>query len=206
MNFRRKFITIAIISAAFLACSTIISANAGMLTAPTPVVYSDNTVSVKTILAQLGYIPATQVNGYMDVNTRGAIASFQQDNGLKSDGVIDPQTAQMLNAKYTGELATPPLETQTIQQPRLEEKTAYSSDVLAIQKILFKLQFSTLKPDGYMNSVTRAAISNFQASSGLPTNGEVDQATANALNAAYENAFVTEKAHPCKSIMMGAFC
>jgi peptidoglycan hydrolase-like protein with peptidoglycan-binding domain len=205
MQYRKKLVIIAF-SIILVGASASTKASAGMLTAPTPVVYSDNTLSVKTILAQLGYIPEAQVNGYMDVNTRGAITVFQQQNNLKADGLIDPKTAQLLNARYTGELATPAPGTAQIPPQRIQERSVYSSDVLDIEKILYKLQFLTLKPAGYMNPKVRAAISNFQASAGLPANGEVDKATANALNAAYENDFIIKNEHPCKSIMMGAFC
>jgi len=185
MQLNKKFILVAAISAAFI-CPLAPANAAGLLSAPAAqVAYSENTLSTQTILAQLSYLSSAQVNGYMDTATRGAIASFQQDNGLKTDGLIDPLTAQLLNTKYSGQLSnTNPSYAPSLATPSLQVlgNIPYSSDVFAIQQILYKLGFLKSEADGHMDTNTRLAIAEFQTVNNLPSTGDVDQATADLMN------------------------
>jgi len=59
---------------------------------------AQNIASIQTTLSNLGYFVGSYgATGVMNNTTRIAIKQFQADAGLKSDGVVGLQTAEMLN-------------------------------------------------------------------------------------------------------------
>lgn len=187
MKINCKLLLSTAISTAFLIAPVTAKANLG--SSLTSSSYSDNTYSIQTILAKIGYVPPSQVNGYMDTTTRNAIASFQQANGLAANGLIDPKTAELLNNAFiaapTQAAPVPQQMPQFSSAPAPEEAAVYSSNSLAIQQILYRLGYLQATPNGYMDAQTRSAIIQFQNQAGLAPNGEIDEATATALNNAY---------------------
>lgn len=64
--------------------------------APTPT--SGSVREVQSRLAELRFLPPTQVDGKLGPRTRHAITAFQQWNGLTPDGIAGPRTGAKLRA------------------------------------------------------------------------------------------------------------
>src|SRR5690606_36122275 len=58
-----------------------------------------------------------------------------------------------------------------IQHMPEEERALSREEVIELQEILNSLDFDTGTPDGILGSQTRAAVRDFQAQNGLPTDG-----------------------------------
>src|SRR5215475_4926464 len=59
----------------------------------------DTTTWLQRNLAGIGYLPLSGVDGNYGPQTRGAVRSFQHDNGLAEDGVYGPRTELALHNK-----------------------------------------------------------------------------------------------------------
>jgi lysozyme family protein len=117
----------------------------------------DETLELQRTLNDLDYnLPLT---GIYDDATRAAVKTFQTKRGLKADGLAGPLT----NAKLVEALR--------------------AKIVLEAQTKLASLGYNPGPLDGIMGKRTRSAIGSFQARSGLPQTGELDEVTLTALEA-----------------------
>lgn len=139
--------------------------------------------AVKTLqekLISLGYLK-TNATGYYGSATFAAVKAFQQDNGLKADGIAGNETQTKLfaangsnnnNNNGTGSYSTLKLGME-------------STEVKSLQQRLIDLGYMKGSATGYYGDVTFAAVKAFQKAHGLSVDGVAGKATQQAL---YGNA------------------
>lgn len=123
-------------------------------------------------LATCGYDCSGDEPGVFGEATRAAVARFQEDRGLRPDGVCGPQTWQALvEAGW-----------------RLGDRLLYhrypmlrGDDVAELQRRLGALGFDAGRVDGIFGEQTAAALVDFQRNAGLTADGICGPATIAAL-------------------------
>ncbi|WP_066497700.1 M14 family metallopeptidase [Abyssisolibacter fermentans] len=58
-------------------------------------------IEIQSLLKQIGYNPGP-IDGYFGTQTENAVKAFQRDNGLVADGIIGPNTYQIINTLLNG--------------------------------------------------------------------------------------------------------
>ena len=134
-------------------------------------------------LSELGYFGGESDDTY-DAETRSALESFQQANGLEVTGVADSATRERLDSgdalsrqDYLTRFSN------AYAQMTPLEKGNVSNDVLVMQRRLKEYGFFSGEPDGSFNEATRQAVESFQMVNGLPVNGVADGSTLMRLMA-----------------------
>ncbi len=125
----------------------------------------DDVLSLQSRLRELGYIDSA--TGYYGTDTAAAVVKFQQRNNLAVDGMIGPETKEML---YSGDAVANAI------------SYGENSDVVKrYQARLNKLGYLTTEPDGNFGHDTEAAVKLFQELNGLIADGYVGPATKELL-------------------------
>ena len=134
-------------------------------------------------LFSLGYLSVDPDEIY-DANTRQAIESFQQANGLEVTGEANAATLERLNGadavsrqEYLRRFANAYAEMTPL------EKGASNNQVLVMQKRLKEYGYFSGAADGVFGDATRMAVESFQMVNGLPVTGVADGATLMRLMA-----------------------
>ena len=156
---------------------------------------ADEVVALEEKLAELGYM-AGETDGVFDADTRSALESFQQANGLEVTGEADATTLQRLDSAdalsrqgYLARFAN------AYAQMTPLEKGSTSNDVLAVQRKLKEYGYFAGEPDGAFGDDTQLAVERFQMVNGLPVTGVADGAVLMRLmadNPITWPAFLTE--------------
>ena len=177
MNFKK---ILAGIAAAMLLC--------GALADPVDTEYlvdmtSEEVVRLEQRLSQLGYLSG-ESNEIYDADTRLAIESFQQANGLEVTGTVDVATMTRLNSDealsrqdYLRRFAN----AYTNMTPL--EKGDVSNDVLLMQRRLKEYGYFAGDCDGVFGEATEMAVKSFQMVNGLSVTGIASGATLMRLMA-----------------------
>ena len=134
-------------------------------------------------LSELGYFSA-EVNDTYDAETRSALESFQQANGLEVTGAADSATLERLNsgdALSRQDYLTRFANAYAGMTPL--ERGNVSNDVLVMQRKLKEYGFFSGEPDGSFNEATRQAVESFQMVNGLTITGVADGSTLMRLMA-----------------------
>ena len=172
--------TLALLAALSLSCSA--------LSEPVDTEYlvdmtSDQVVRLEQRLSELGFFNAESDSTY-DAETRAALESFQQANGLEVTGLADSATLERLNSQdavsrqdYLTRFAN-----AYAQMAKLELGTT-SNDVLVMQRHLKDFGYFSGEPSGRFDDATRQAVESFQMVNGLPITGVADGATLMRLMA-----------------------
>ena len=167
-------------------------------TVPTETLQKNSSgADVKTVqrrLKELGYY-TSQIDGNFDSYTIKALKAFQEDNGLKADGIAGKETYKVLFAESTlAKGTTPTPEPTTTPVPGDEEsgvpteasyetlrKGTVSAEVALMQQTLIDLGYLTGAPDGNYGTATEKAVRAFQKTNGLGTDGTAGSATLSLL-------------------------
>lgn len=138
---------------------------------------SDQVVQLEERLSELGYFNGESDATY-DAETRSALESFQQANGLQVTGAADSATLERLNSAdalsrqdYLTRFAKAYAQMATLQLG------SASNDVLVLQRKLKEFGYFSGSPDGTFDAATRQAVESFQMVNGLPITGVADGAT-----------------------------
>ena len=150
--------------------------------------------TVQRRLKELGYYNG-RVDGKFGYQSVNALKAFQEDNGLKADGVAGKSTYQVLfseNVLKNG--ATPTPVPEATPAPGDEEsgipteasyetlrKGTASAEVARMQQTLIDLGYLTGEPDGNYGTATERAVRAFQKNNGLGADGTAGSATLNLL-------------------------
>ncbi len=144
---------------------------------------SDQVVHLEERLADLGYFSGESDATY-DAETRSALESFQQANGLEVTGNADSATLERLDSAdalsrqdYLTRFANAYAQMATLQ------KGSMSNDVLVMQRKLKEFGYFSGVPNGTFDDATRQAVESFQLVNGLPITGIADGATLMRLMA-----------------------
>ena len=144
---------------------------------------SDEVVLLENRLSELGYF-SSESDATYDAETRSALESFQQANGLEVTGAADETTMERLNSAdavsrqdYLTRFAN------AYAQMTPLEKGSVSNDVLVMQRRLKEYGYFSGEPDGSFSDATRQAVESFQMVNGLPVTGVADGATLMRLMA-----------------------
>lgn len=134
-------------------------------------------------LYDLGYLSG-ESDGVFDGDTRSALESFQQANGLEVNGAADEATLERLDSAdalsrqgYLTRFAN----AYALMTPL--EMGSTSNDVLSVQRKLKEYGYFLGEPDGAFNETTREAVERFEMVNGLPVNGVADGAVLMRLMA-----------------------
>ena len=156
---------------------------------------SEEVLRLERQLSELGYFTGESDDIY-DSETRMALESFQQANGLPVTGMADSATTERLNSDealsrqgYLSRFAN-----AYAQMTPLEQGST-SGDVLVMQRKLKDYGYFAGEPDGAFGDTTRQAVETFQMTNGLPVTGVADGAVLMRLMADSPiswSAFLTE--------------
>lgn len=140
-------------------------------------------------------IPRISITGILDEETVDAIKAFQRVMGLPQTGLLDFETNYLLNRSYyeTQQKNSPPRLVQVFPDKTYVILPGEESFLVAqIQLFLSLLQeyfvnFESQPLNGVYDEPTVANIKEIQRISSLPTTGEMDKSTWNALALLYNN-------------------
>ncbi len=166
-----------------LAGLLLFGAAAESISTPLPELTGDEVVRLETRLSELGYFGG-DADETFDSDTRSALESFQQANGLEVTGAVDDTVFERLNSadalsrqdyltRFAGAYA----------QMEALRKGSVSNDVLVMQRKLRELGYFSGEPDGAFSEATQRAVESFQMVNGLPITGVADGATLMRLMA-----------------------
>ena len=144
---------------------------------------ADEVLALEERLSDLGYMSG-EADGTFDADTRSALESFQQANGLEVTGEADAETLERLDSAealsrqgYLARFAN------AYAQMTPLEKGSTSNDVLSVQRKLKEYGYFLGDPDGVFAESTQQAVESFQMVNGLPVTGVADGAVLMRLMA-----------------------
>ena len=162
--------------------------------------------SLQQLLVDQGYLNAGGADGIYGGGTEKAVAKFQADQKLISDGVAWPQTQKRLNHDFgPWEVIKPMTRTEmgirvrtckdcgyqqreTISSGAALERGARGENVRALQQIVSELGYSAGSFDGIYGGKLDAALAGFAAANGFTVeNGKIRPGDIDALMKAWIN-------------------
>lgn len=148
---------------------------------------SDEVKQVQTRLMDLGYYQYNEATGYFGVITEDAVKKFQSEKGLKVDGIVGPQTWNLL---FASDASATPLPQPTGGAAGSEISLSRNMEGPEVVKIQTRLQELGLygydRITGYFGSITETAVKSFQKAHGLKDDGIVGPRTYEALFSKYQ--------------------
>ena len=149
---------------------------------PTPCILRKNSIGIEVKqlqqrLKDLGYYSG-DVDGQYGTGTQTAVTAFQNQHGLKADGVAGEQTLAILYSESAQTFVPTPTPSAT---PAMLSSGSSGDEVKALQSRLQQLGFYSGVLDGDYGKGTRAAVKLFQAQHGLDDDGIAGQKTLEML-------------------------
>jgi membrane-bound lytic murein transglycosylase B len=138
-------------------------------------------IELQTLLAQKGFAVGA-IDGMFGSNTRRAVRSYQQAEGLPADG----WATRALLDRLRGRPAAPTGPTLADRQASSPALTR-ARDITTLQTTLNRLGYKIGKPNGKAGPKTRAAISAFERSLGLEPSGRASRFVLEQAQAAIKN-------------------
>ncbi len=125
---------------------------------------NENVRLIQEKLVQLSYLNTNPSGNYLE-QTKAAVQHFQKDNQLNTSGIVDDETAALLNKIRFREL----------------KAGMQSKAVALIQERLIEQGYLHSKATGNFKTQTVNAIKEFQKDNGIPETGIADVATQELL-------------------------
>jgi peptidoglycan hydrolase-like protein with peptidoglycan-binding domain len=119
-------------------------------------------------------IPTTEYYGKL---TQQGVIDFQEQNGLKADGIVGQETYAKLKSRPTQDDKI----RESIENLSLLSTGAKNEDVKKLQSLLKEKGYFNYQVTGYFGTITSLAVKNFQRDQGLKVDGIVGQQTWNLL-------------------------
>ncbi|GAB4374416.1 MAG: hypothetical protein Kow00121_18770 [Elainellaceae cyanobacterium] len=148
---------------------------------------SGEVVDIQRQLADLGYYNG-EITGQYGPETQAAVSRFQQDRGLAVDGIVGPNTAQVLfGAGSSGQPYSQPYDSGYAEPANYPDarNTVQLNDtgdqVIELQRRLADLGFYNGEISGTYDYATEAAVMQFQQANGLFADGVVGANTEATL-------------------------
>ena len=150
--------------------------------------------TVQRRLKELGYYKG-RVDGKFGYQSVQALKAFQEDNGLKADGMAGKSTYDLLfSENVLAKGATPTPVPEATPAPGYEEsgipaeasyetlrRGTMSAEVAMMQQALIDLGYLTGEPDGNYGSATERAVRAFQKNNGMNDDGTAGSATLSLM-------------------------
>lgn len=165
--FLRKLV---LLTALFIIClGTTGYADLGDITLKKGMTHKDIT-TLQENLDFLGYFENDEYTTYYGDKTEAAVKKFQQEVGLKVDGIAGKQTIDYINAKIR--------QIEIVREKEFAEKKLAESIQQDLKTVgLYKGEITSV-----IDETTKEAIKAFQEKEGLNISGEADNATIARLN------------------------
>lgn len=139
---------------------------------------SESVAELQRHLADMGYFNG-EITGHYGPQTQEAVLRFQQDMGLAADGIVGPETAQVLfQGAPSGEAPYDSQGPEARGGVRLEDN---GDQVAELQQRLADLGYYSGEISGVFDYPTEAAVMQFQRDNGLSTDGVVGPSTEDTL-------------------------
>jgi peptidoglycan hydrolase-like protein with peptidoglycan-binding domain len=123
----------------------------------------DDVKRLQRVFARSKVLAPDGVDGVFGPQTEQAVKDFQQSNGLAADGIVGPVTWSKVHPYRE---ASPTLQSGSV------------GPVVAMLQSVLKTGFGYAGPiDGVFGPATVAVVRQYQANSGLPVTGVVDERT-----------------------------
>jgi peptidoglycan hydrolase-like protein with peptidoglycan-binding domain len=142
--------------------------------------FYDAVAEVQELLFKLGYVDVT--DGYYRESTRDAVKLFQQKNGLPADGVVGPDTYNMLTNPAAKKKSDPTPPGGSSTNIKLLYGKSTGPLVITLQNALAALGYYTGPINGSYDYATYLAVKAFQQHNGLKVDGVVGPVTWDKVN------------------------
>lgn len=152
-------------------------------------------------------VPPVPETGTFGPLTKNSVISFQRNNGLPENGIVDDQTWNVMYRQFKGIVDTVmstnrlnDIETKPYPGTVLEYGSS-GEDVKTLQEYLntIYLVFPTITavaPTGNFGANTRQAVTNYQGLFNLPKTGKVDKITWDSIANTYKDILAGKNPHP----------
>ncbi len=140
----------------------------------------DAVALVQELLFKLDYVDVT--DGYYRESTRDAVSLFQQKNGLPADGVVDPNTYNMLTNPAAKKKADPTPPGGSGASIKLVYNKSEGPLVATLQSLLTALGYYTGPINARYDYTTYLAVRDFQQHNGLKVDGVAGPLTWDKVN------------------------
>ncbi|MBQ9120509.1 MAG: peptidoglycan-binding protein [Lachnospiraceae bacterium] len=141
---------------------------------PAPKFYSEGVVhssvaDIQQRLMDLGFMDYSEPTDYYGSITVQAVKLFQRQNELKQDGIIGPETLEMLLSEDA--------------KTYLAKQGMRGDDIKRIQQRLYEMGYLAKEEyvTGYFGDVTESAVKELQKNNGLDADGKVGSMTMEML-------------------------
>ena len=147
-------------------------------------------IMLQLVLKSYGYYEG-KIDGQFGAISKNALINFQFKNNIDSDGLVGPQTCNLLLKKDLIIKNTPNKSNDTNVEVE-KKKQNYSQDIYDAQTILKDLGLYTSTVDGINGPGTKRALKSFQNKAGLVADGVLGPLTKSALEKGEESYVTTE--------------
>lgn len=147
-------------------------------------------IMLQLVLKSYGYYEG-KIDGQFGSISKNALINFQFKNNIDSDGLVGPQTCNLLLKKDLIIKNTPNKSNNTNVEVE-KNKQNYSQEIYDVQTILKDLGLYTSTVDGINGPGTKRALKSFQNKAGLVADGVLGPLTKSALEKGEESYITTE--------------
>ena len=147
-------------------------------------------IMLQVVLKSYGYYEG-KIDGQLGPISKNALINFQINNNIDSDGLVGPQTCNLLLKKDLIIKNTPNKSNDTNVEVE-KNKQNYSQEIYDAQTILKELGLYTSTVDGINGPGTKRALKSFQNKAGLVADGVLGPLTKSALEKGEESYVTTE--------------